>query len=253
MEKGMTLLHDMHCHLDFMANGDEIARDARTHGTLLFGNTVEPEAYTRVHTQFAPYENVSIGFGMHPWWVGEKHADQMTAITNLLEEHNPCFIGEVGLDLGKRYAIWRDGQIEAFSRIAQWAASRGDKLMSIHAVKSAPLAFELLEETGCLRSCRCIFHWFSGPSDTLKRAINAGCYFSCGIRMLATKKGREYTKAIPATQLLLETDEPPAQGVLFSYAELRASLESAAASVAAIKGDDALDIIAQTSASLLNR
>ena len=248
----MTLLHDMHCHLDFMANGDEIARDALAHGTLLFGNTVEPQAYEQVRTQFAPYENVFIGFGMHPWWVGENHVSLMVAIETLLEEHNPRFIGEIGLDLGKRHANRRDEQIEVFFRIAQWAAERGDKLMSIHAVKSAPLALGLLEETGCLRSCHCIFHWFSGPSDTLKRAIDAGCYFSCGVRMLSTKKGREYAKAIPATQLLLETDEPPAQGELFSYADLRSSLESAAASIAAIKGDEAFDIISQTSASLLN-
>ena len=247
----MTLLHDMHCHLDFMTNGQEVACDALTRGTLLFANTVEPQAYAQTRAQFASNENVTVGFGMHPWWVGDGHANQAETISKLLEEHDPPYIGEVGLDFGSRFADRRDEQVELFSHIVQWAAIQGDKLMSIHAVKSAQTAFDLLAETGCLQTCRCIFHWYSGPSDVLKRAIDAGCFFSCGPRMLATKKGREYVKAIPASQLLLETDEPPAQGAPFSYSDLRKSLDSAAATIASIKGDETLNTIAQTSASLL--
>ena len=70
--------------------------------------------------------------------------------------------------------------------------------------------------------------------------------------MLATGKGREYVKAIPVKQLLLETDAPPEQGAAYSYEELHDDLNSVAKSIAAIKGPSALETIEQTSRMLLS-
>ena len=70
--------------------------------------------------------------------------------------------------------------------------------------------------------------------------------------MLATGKGREYVKAIPAKQLLLETDAPARQGEPYSYAELVAELEKVASDIATLKGESALETIARTSESLLS-
>ena len=61
--------------------------------------------------------------------------------------------------------------------------------------------------------------------------------------MLAAKKGREYVKAIPAAQLLTETDAPPKQGQPYAFEELQAHLTSTLEGIAAIKGEGALDAI----------
>lgn len=286
----MTLLHDMHCHLGFMENGEEVAGEAQTAGTLLFANTVTPDEWADARNRFAQFDNVAVGFGMHPWWVaggepsetaeGESAKSQRTQRLEackqaaeraqgastafepeaemqrsqtlaFLDGHDPAFIGEVGLDFGWSHVSTQAEQLAMFEAIASWAAEKGGKLLSIHAVKASHEAFSLLRRTGALESCACVFHWFTGPSDLLKQAVQAGCYFSCGPRMLATGKGREYVKAIPAERLLLETDAPPQQGMPYSFAELRRELERAAADMATLKGEGVLEAVAQTSEALL--
>lgn len=244
-------MHDMHCHLAFMTNAEEVAAEAEAAGTLLFTNSVTPDEWRESRGRFAPYSNVIVGFGLHPWWVG--NTLQVSTLVDSLNEHNPVFIGEVGLDLGRRHESTRDLQLQAFDAIANWAGEQGGRVLSLHSVHATADVFDTLERSGALESCTCLFHWFTGPSDLLKRAVLAGCYFSIGPRMLATGKGREYVKAIPVSQMLLETDAPPSQGTHYSYVELRAELEKAATGIAAIRGEEALATIDETARKLLMR
>lgn len=242
-------MHDMHCHLAFMANGEEVAADAQAAGTLLFANTVTPDEYENATSRFGEYGNVRVGLGMHPWWVDGSFDPERFAQMAARER----FIGEIGLDLGRRHRENRDAQIGAFASLAGICARQGGKVVSLHAVHASAEVLGGLDQAGALETCTCVFHWFTGPSDVLKRAIQAGCYFSAGPRMLATGKGREYVKAIPAERLLLETDAPPEQGQRYSYEELRAELESAAGIIASIKGGQALETIRQNARMLLER
>ena len=239
-------MHDMHCHLGFMANGEEVAAGAEAAGTLLFANSVTMDEYETSRTRFAPYENVRVGLGMHPWWVDVGFDEERF---ETLAKHER-FIGEVGLDLGRRHEENRSEQLRAFTHIARICARQGGKALSLHSVHAAAETIDLLEREGVFATCACIFHWFTGPSDQLKRAIQAGCLFSTGPRMLATGKGREYVKAIPARQLLLETDEPAERGQRYSFGELHARLGEAAGAVAAIKGEEALAVIDETTRNL---
>ena len=241
-------MHDMHCHLAFMENAEDVARDAQAAGTLLFANTVTMREYSEARRRFATFDNVRVGLGTHPWWADESfdidRFEQLAA--------RERFIGEIGLDLGRRHEENRQAQLDAFVLAAIICARQANKVISLHAVRASKEVLDILERTYAIDTCTCIFHWFTGPSDLLKRAIQAGCYFSCGPRMLATGKGREYAKAIPAGQLLLETDAPPKQGQQYSYAELRAELERAAEAIAAIKGADALEVAEATARRLLS-
>ena len=82
------------------------------------------------------------------------------------------------------------------------------RIMSIHSSAAAMCTLDVLDRTGCLDVCTCIFHWFSGSQEELSRAIEAGCLFSVNERMLKTKRGRAYARAIPEGRLLIETDFP---------------------------------------------
>ena len=244
-----THLHDMHCHLAFMANAEDVVAEARTAGTLLFANTVTVSEYAAARERFAPFGNVRVGLGTHPWWADS--AFDAARFEQLAASER--FIGEVGLDLGRRHEENRCAQLEAFTLIAGVCARQGAKVLSLHAVHAAAEVLGILESAGVLDTCTCVFHWFTGPSDVLKRAIDAGCLFSVGPRMLATGKGREYVKVIPTAQLLLETDAPPGRDVPYSYAELRAELESAAVGIATVKGEEAPAAIAEASQRILAR
>ena len=234
-------MHDAHVHLDFMANAEQVASDAYSADIALFANTVTPDGWAAAQTRFIDFENVHVGWGMHPWWVDDVSASTLPSIPE-----NVRFVGEVGLDFSRRHEETRVAQLDAFQTIASTCAEQGGKIISIHSVHAARETLDILETCGALESCTCLLHWYTGPSDQLKRAIVAGCYFSVGPRMVATAKGREYVKAIPAKQLLLETDAPPGQNVDYSLAELQAELDTASQAIAAIKGEDALETIDST-------
>lgn len=224
-------MFDAHVHLDFMANGEEVAAAAEAAGVRLFASTVTPTGFVAARQRFARFGNVDVGLGLHPWWV--ESPDDAGELLKLLPE--TPFVSEVGLDFGKRHSGTRDAQTVAFTRIAEECATAGGKTLSVHAVHAAREAIDILEAAGTFETCTCIFHWFTGPSDQLKRAVNAGCMFSVGLRMLATGKGREYVKAIPADRLLTETDAPPEQGQPYAFAELHLALAQVAEGIEAIK------------------
>ena len=240
-------MHDAHVHLDFMANAEQVASDAYSADIALFANTVTPDGWAAARARFIDFENVHVGWGMHPWWVDDASASTLPSIPEDVR-----FVGEVGLDFSRRHEETRDAQIEVFQTIANACAEQGGKIISIHSVHAARETLDILETCGALESCTCLLHWYTGPSDQLKRAIVAGCYFSVGPRMVATAKGREYVKAIPAKQLLLETDAPPGQNVDYSLTELCHELDVVSQAIAAIKGEGALEIIDSTFHRLFN-
>ena len=234
-------MHDAHVHLDFMANAEQVASDARSADIALFANTVTPDGWAAAQARFSNFGNVHVGWGMHPWRIGDTPASTMPSIPE-----NVRFVGEVGLDFSRRHEETRVAQLDAFQTIASTCAEQGGKIISIHSVHAARETLDILESCGALESCTCLLHWYTGPSDQMKRAIVAGCYFSVGPRMVATAKGREYVKAIPAKQLLLETDAPPGQNVDYSLAELQAELDVVSQAIASIKGEGALETIDST-------
>ena len=119
-------------------------------------------------------------------------------------------------------------------------------MISIHAVRSAGAVLDVLESHGLLipnsDSPAIIFHWFSGTSDELARARNAGCSFSVNERMLASKRGREYARQIPLDRLLLETDAPAEPNTETSAQSLIRSLTRTSMRIASLKNCDAKHI-----------
>ncbi len=232
---GAIALPDAHCHVAFMEHPAAFTEQANTAGAAILSVTVAPEEFHEMeseHTANPANESVRAALGLHPWWVPEN----VQELDALLEEFDALlphaqFIGEVGLDFSKRRERTRAQQLQAFHHIACTAAESGARALSLHCVGAYPEALHELEVSGCAGQCACIFHWFSGSSQQLNRAIDMGCWFSVGERMLQTKRGREYAKAIPQNRLLLETDAPAAKdpevrhpAVPYSFAEHQAEL-----------------------------
>ena len=150
-------------------------------------------------------------------------------------------IGEVGLDFSARFAGSEPLQIQALDRLCDALVQYplAGRVISIHAVRSAGTVLDALESYGLLtpspNSPAIIFHWFSGTSDELVRARDAGCYFSVSERMLATKRGREYARQIPLDRLLFETDAPAEPQADTSARQLIASLKSVSRRIAELK------------------
>ena len=227
--------HDAHVHLDFMSNARDVATEALNHGMQLFANSVTPTGFAQTKEAVAGLNNVHVGLGQHPWWV-EK------AQPKLFDELLPTtrWVGEVGLDLSPKRSH-HDLQRKVFFHIAQQCGSAGNKVLSIHSVRAAGEVLNILEETECIRSCKCIFHWFSGSTEDLWRAINVGCWFSVNEMQASTRRAKEQLKLIPANRLLLETDLPPREGYPFDAGRIEQSLLCAQKQLEAIRAEDLTD------------
>lgn len=235
-------LIDTHCHLDFALNGEELAAAYAVCGGALSG-TCDPRDFERVRSELARFApRVQVGLGLHPWWVADGTCGEGEIA--LFERFAPAapLISEVGLDFQPRRAETRDAQISAFERVclaaARPPAESPRRVMSIHSSAAATCALDVLERTGCLDACICIFHWFSGSQGELTRAIDAGCLFSVNERMLKTKRGRAYVRAIPEGRLLIETDFPGKPGTTALAVDVAPRLERTMSLLAAARGDD---------------
>ena len=251
-------LVDMHCHLDRMSNADEVARDAATRGIAIFDAPVTPRDTLAARERLGAHPNVRIGVGLHPWWLADGSCGANgTALAAKLAGES-AYIGEVGLDFGRRGGDTQELQLTAFEGICRSIARHPlpHRVISIHAIRATTAALDVLERTGVIGpgahpGTAVIFHWFSGTSDEFAHARQLGCYFSVSEHMLASKRGREYARQMPLDRLLLETDAPPGLDAPYSGADLERSLFSTANILAAIRNTAPEKITALTTATAL--
>ena len=245
-----SVFDDMHCHVGFMSNSCQFAREAEKAQAHVLAASVTPRDYLRLsgalseglpevsaavssevskvspavlpetssevlsrqHAKGASSKRFTFvhpGLGIHPWWI---HEDKEN-VNQLLNDFDGAFsgtkvIGEVGLDFSRHHLHTAENQKEALSFIFRRCADWGGFVLSLHCVQAYSEMFDLFKQTKVLSCCTGIFHWFSGSSQDLMQAIESDCYFSISKRMLSSKRGKEYVKAIPEDRLLLETDAP---------------------------------------------
>lgn len=238
-------LFDAHCHLNLMAHPDAVADEATALGLGLFDCGVNPRDFSAANERACRQPSIIAGVGLHPWWLADGHCGPTEV--NLLCEvaAQERYIGEVGLDFSARFAGSEPLQTQALDQLCEALAQHPltGRVISIHAVRSAGTVLDILESHGLLipnpSSPVIIFHWFSGTSDELVRARDAGCYFSVNERMLASKRGREYARQIPLDRLLLETDAPAEPNTETSAQSLIRSLTRTSMRIASLKNCDA--------------
>lgn len=128
----------------------------------------------------------------------------------LFERYLPSarYVGEVGLDAGPRFYKSFEAQERVFSRILHASAEQGNKILSIHSVRTASKVLKHLEESRLLDNSQAILHWFTGTVSETRRAVELGCYFSINEEMLRSEKHRKFISILPLDRLLTETDGP---------------------------------------------
>ena len=184
------LLPDAHIHLE--ALGLQQVRPALC-------VTCTPSEFDRAAKHYS-----TVALGLHPWIITKENAKEL--LEDFVERlPKTRLIGEVGLDFYKRYVQFDCIQSYIFTSICK-ALVQGDYVLSIHARGAATAVLDTLEDTALAKNCTCILHGFNGSSPELTRALDLGCLFSLGPRQLATRRGREYARQLPAERILLETD-----------------------------------------------
>lgn len=199
------MINDAHCHMDLMENMPAFINEIKNSNVSIFAVGTTPKAYDR-ETQFCRNaKNIFVGLGMHPQLIASGY-DDWKLFTDLIEKSH--YIGEVGLDFSREYVHTKELQVERFNQIIRLCEEYGEKVVSIHALKSAGMVIDILKMYKRKNNNKYIFHWFTGTIPQLEKAIELGCYFSLNQKMLKTKSGIEVIKRVPIDRMLLETDAP---------------------------------------------
>lgn len=232
---------DAHVHLDWFDAAAGVAHEAQEPGLGMFACTVEPAGYATAQ-DLAAEKNVLLAAGFHPWWVAADKAGNAAKLeAALVAVESTRWVGEIGLDFGKKHVDTKDEQVKVFKALCEKCAATSEagapKVLSIHSVGAADCVMDILEETGAATSCRCVLHWFSGTSNELARARDLGLWFSFGEKSLATRRGREYARQVPVAQLLTETDFPEGPASQMTASDILTSLKACISGLAAARGE----------------
>lgn len=198
-------LVDFHCHLDLYPDFEELVSESERLQIFTLAVTTTPRAWARNRMLASDTKYVRPALGLHPQLVAE-HWREIDLWEELLGESR--YIGEVGLDAGPRYFSSMVRQEEVFRRILRCCAVAGDKILTIHSVRSATKVLDLIEELVPKGRAKFVFHWFTGSQMEAARAAALGCYFSVNGQMLRSDRGRSLISSLPEDRLLTETDGP---------------------------------------------
>jgi TatD DNase family protein len=196
---------DFHCHLDLYPDFAAAVQAAEQAAVYTLTMTTTPKAWPRNRELTQGTRYVRAALGLHPQLIHER-SQELSLWDQYLPETR--YIGEVGIDAGPRYYRSLDLQKEIFGHILQECALQGDKILSIHSVRSAKVVLDLIELHFPPSRGKIILHWFSGSISEARRAIDLGCYFSVNSEMLLNERGRSLVASLPADRLLTETDGP---------------------------------------------
>lgn len=225
----------MHFHGDFFADPEGILTQAKGLGIGGFCNTVTPDGYLFMKEKWTADDTFRTGLGLHPWWVTDGRATEEAIEQFIQLAPKSPFIGEIGLDFAgpRDTPESKDFQVKTLKECL--GAVADGALASFHAVRAVDVLLDIFEQTGFLKRCQAIIHWFSGSSQQLVRAREAGTYFSVGHYMLASKKGRAYAASIPEERLLLESDDPPQSEPGFSAEKWKDTLADTLTQIASLR------------------
>lgn len=198
-------LVDFHCHLDLYPDHAVAVRDAEAAGVFTLAVTTTPRAWPRNHELAQRTKHVRAALGLHPQLVAERENEIELWDRHLAETR---YVGEVGLDAGPRFFKSLDAQKRVFQHVLQRCAQAGDKIITVHSIRSAKAVLDLVETHLPSERGKIVLHWFTGTKSDAKRALELGCYFSINAAMLGNEKHVSMVQAIPLDRMLTETDGP---------------------------------------------
>ncbi|MAX38387.1 MAG: TatD family deoxyribonuclease [Gimesia sp.] len=195
------MLIDTHCHIDHFPDPMALAFECESAGITTIAVTNIPSHYQVAVEHIGSMRFIRPALGFHPLAVAE-NIDELPLFLSLLEHVE--FVGEIGLDYSRKGIGSKKVQLQAFREIAK-ALSQSARYVTLHSRKSAKDVLEVLEEFGVTNA---VFHWYSDSISTLRRAIDAGHYFSVNTAMLNSKSGQIVVETVPRDRILTETDGP---------------------------------------------
>lgn len=195
------MLIDTHCHIDRFPDPLALSQECEKRHLFTIAVTNLPSHFQIATGHLTTLRYVKPALGFHPLCVAD-NMNELPLFDSLLQ--NADFVGEIGLDYSKQGIESKDKQLEAFRVITQ-ALSTKPRFATLHTRNSASDVLAILNDS---KVSNVVFHWYSDSVSVLRRAINAGHYFSINPSMLQTKSGQAVIDLVPRDRILTETDGP---------------------------------------------
>jgi TatD DNase family protein len=196
---------DFHCHLDLYPDHERLIAECDQGRIATLAVTTTPKAWARNKLLAEKAAHVRVALGLHPQLVAERE-DEIALFEQLLPETR--YVGEIGLDAGPRFYKSLEAQERVFDRVLRGCADHGDKILTVHSVRTVTKVLQHIEKSLPQGRGRVVMHWFTGSASEARRAADMGCYFSINAEMLKSSKHRSLVEQIPVDRLLTETDGP---------------------------------------------
>lgn len=196
---------DFHCHLDLFPDHAAAIAAAESAGIYTLTVTTTPKAWPRNRDLTASTRYVRAALGLHPQLIAERSGELADWKRYATETR---YIGEVGLDAGPRFYKFFDEQKRVFRAVLECCADYGDKILTVHSIRSAPVVLDMIEAHLPPDRGKVVLHWFTGSRAEARRAVSLGCYFSVNAQMMRSERSRAIVEELPSDRLLTETDGP---------------------------------------------
>ncbi len=205
----MTLI-DTHAHLDGIDDVDAKLQKAAEAGVTKVVAVGVDLAANRINFDIqkrcsAP--RIFLAFGIHP---GNIISEQIDETINFIREHKSDIvaIGETGLDFWypfiKKSEEKKQEQIKVF-QLQLELAKEFDLPIIAHSRGAWQECFDMVKNSGVPKA---IFHWYSGPTETLKDILDNGYFISATPALSYSPQSQTAIMAAPIEQTLIETDSP---------------------------------------------
>jgi len=207
MAEGTTLF-DVHCHLhaeELFQELEAVLMKAQAKNVQVIAVSMDLASSRRTLAITRQNVEVYAAVGLHPWNV--ESLSQVDAVATLLHESREeiTAIGEVGLDhtFVKEPQRWKIQEL-ALEQLTGLAKEFNLPLITHGKGFETGLVEFLIDHD----AEDVVLHWFVGSEKAVKRALEAGYYFSITPAVLFQAKLRKVVELVPLDRLMLESDAP---------------------------------------------
>ncbi|MEM7359439.1 MAG: TatD family hydrolase [Pseudomonadota bacterium] len=214
MPTATNTLIDTHCHLDFSEfdqDRDQVIKQAAASGvtTIIVPAVTQatwPRTIETCRTQTGQHGvRLLLALGMHPMFIEQHQPQHLTELDQVIEQHQPIAVGEIGLDFYSTDAD-HDKQTAYFTK-QLIIAKRHDLPVIIHNRKAHDQCISLLREHQPRGG---IVHAFNGSLQQAEKYIEMRFLLGFGgmLTFERSRKLRALAEALPLQSIVLETDAP---------------------------------------------
>lgn len=206
-------LIDSHCHLDvadFDADRAAVLARARDAGVRhIVVPAIARDGWQALHDICATDSGLHPAYGLHPMFLGRHDDGDIAALEDRLSHGDAVAVGECGLDhFVEELSVdaGRARQLDLFQAQLVLARDRGLPVI-IHARRAVEDVIHCLRRIGRLHG---VVHSYPGSIEQAAQLRSLGFLLGFGgpVTHERARRLREVVAAIPAGQLLLESDAP---------------------------------------------